>query len=157
MNPVNPQPRSKDSSKGLNHTLHLYTSKVDEYSIQRAFLAFIRKDEKAVYVTTVDPESFIQEFNSMNVELKIIKPEEIKDLENEKNCKLRVIIDAGSIPNYEHAEVEEREHYINDLSKKHPMSCLCTYDVAKLNPATIKKLAWCQERLRRRRLRPRAR
>ncbi|MCJ7430996.1 helix-turn-helix transcriptional regulator [Candidatus Bathyarchaeota archaeon] len=141
MKPVNPQPRFKASLKGLNHTLHLYTSKVDKYSIQRAFLAFIRKDEKAVYVTTDDPESFIQEFNSMNVELKIIKPEEIKDLENEKNCKLRVIIDAGSIPNQEHAETEEREHYVNELSKRHSINCLCTYDVTKLNPEIIKQLA----------------
>jgi len=141
MNPVNSQPQFKASSKGLNHTLHLYTSKVDKYSIQRAFLAFIRKDEKAVYVTTDDPESFIQEFNPMNAELKIIKPEEIKDLENEKNCKLRVIIDAGSILNQEHAEIEEREHYINELSKRHSINCLCTYDVTKLNPEIIKQLA----------------
>jgi DNA-binding PadR family transcriptional regulator len=141
MNPVNSQPQFKASSKGLNHTLHLYTSKVDKYSIQRVFLAFIRKDEKAVYVTTDDPESFIQEFNPMNAELKIIKPEEIKDLESHKKGKLRIIIDAGSIHNQKDSEIEEREHYINELSKKHPISCLCTYDVAKLNPDTIKKLA----------------
>ena len=141
MNPAHSQSRSNTSLSGLNHTLHLYTSKVDKYSIQRAFLAFIRKDEKAVYVTTDDPTSLIQEFSPMNVELRIIKPEEIKDLENEKNCKLRVIIDAGSTPNQEHAEIEEREHYINELSKKHSINCLCTYDVAKLNPEIIKQLA----------------
>ena len=140
MNPVNSQSLSKANLKGLNHTLHLYTSKVDKYSIQRAFLAFIGKDEKAVYVTTDDPESFIRQFNPMNVELKIIKPEEIKDLENGRNCKLRIIIDAGSIPNQEDAEIEEREHYINELSKRQSINCLCTYDVTKLNPETIKQL-----------------
>jgi DNA-binding PadR family transcriptional regulator len=141
LNPAHSQSRSNPSLSSLNHTLHLYTSKVDKYSIQRAFLAFIRKDEKAVYVTTDDPTSLIQEFSPMNVELEIIKPEEIKDLENEKSCKLRVIIDAGSTPNQEHAEIEEREHYINELSKRHSINCLCTYDVTKLNPEIIKQLA----------------
>ena len=141
MNPAHSQSRSNTSLSGLNHTLHLYTSKVDKYSIQRAFLAFIRKDEKAVYVTTDDPTSLIQEFSPMNVELRIIKPEEIKDLENEKSCKLRVIVDAGSTPNQEHAGIEEREHYIKELSKRHSINCLCTYDVTKLNPEIIKQLA----------------
>jgi DNA-binding PadR family transcriptional regulator len=141
MNSVNPQPLSKASFNGLNHTLHLYTSKVDKYSIQRAFLAFTGKDEKAVYVTTDSPESFVQELNSINVELKIIKPEEIKDLENEKNRKLLVIIDAGSIPDQKHAEIEERERHIHELSKRHFINCLCTYDVTKLNPQIIKQLA----------------
>jgi DNA-binding PadR family transcriptional regulator len=94
-----------------------------------------------VYVTTDDPTSLIQEFSPMNVELEIIRPEEIKDLENEKSCKLRVIVDAGSTPNQEHAEIEEREHYINELSKRHSINCLCTYDVTKLNPEIIKQLA----------------
>ena len=141
MGPPNSQSQSKASLKGLNHTLHLYTSKVNKYSIQRAFLAFIGKDEKAVYVTTDDPASLIQEFSPMNVELKIIKPEEIRDLENGKNCKLRIIMDAGSIPNQEDVEIEEREHYINELSKRHSIDCLCTYDVAKLNQEIIKQLA----------------
>ena len=141
MKPINSQSQPNANVKGVNHTLHLYTSKVNKYSIQRAFLAFIGKDEKVVYVTTDDPASLIQEFSPMNVELEIIKPEEIKDLENEKNCKLRVIIDAGSIPNQEPAEIEEREHYINELSKRHSINCLCTYDVTKLNPEIIKQLA----------------
>ena len=140
MSPVNSQQRSNKSLKGLNHTLHLYTSKVDKYSIQKAFLAFIGKDEKAVYVTADDPAAYLQDFNFMNVELKIIKPEEIKNLVNEKNRKLRIIIDAGSIPNQKDSEIEEREYYINKLSKKHSISCLCTYDVTNLNPRTIKHL-----------------
>jgi DNA-binding PadR family transcriptional regulator len=114
---------------------------VNKYSIQRAFLASIGKDEKAVYVTTDDSASLIQEFSPMNVELEIIKPEEIKGLENGKNCKLRIIMDAGSIPNQEDVEIEEREHYINELGKRHSIDCLCTYDVAKLNPKIIQHLA----------------
>jgi DNA-binding PadR family transcriptional regulator len=105
------------------------------------------KDEKVVYVTRDDPASIIQEFSPINAELKIIKPEELKDLQNGKNCKLRIIIDAGSIPNQEDAEIEEREHYINELSKKHSINCLCTYDVAKLNPKTIKQLTMYHNQL----------
>jgi len=148
MNSPNSQLPPNTSVTGLNHILHLYASKVDKYTIQRAFLISIRNDEKAVYVTTGDPTSLIREFNSTNIELKIIKPEEIKDLENEKNRKIRIIIDAGSMLNQKHAEVEGRESYLNELSKKHSINCLCTYDVTKLNPKTIKQLALYHNQLR---------
>lgn len=139
MESVKLQPRSNTSLEGLDHTLHLYTSKVDKYEIQRAFLVFMRKDERAVYVTRDDPTSLIKEFKSMNVELGIIKPEEL-DLENKGNCKLRIIIDAGSI-DQEDKEIREREHYINELGKKQPLRCLCTYDVTRLDPDTIRQFA----------------
>jgi DNA-binding PadR family transcriptional regulator len=137
-----PNPQSMDNSRDndLNHTLHLYTSKVDKYAIQKAFLTSVGRDEKTVYVTVDNPQSVIQKFDSVGNELKIIKPEEIRNLENEKNSKLRVIIDAGSMPNQESSEVEERENYINELSKKRSINCLCTYDVSKLNPNIIKRL-----------------
>lgn len=140
MNPPTSRSHPNANIKGLNHTLHLYSSKVDKYAIQKAFLASIRSDEKAVYVTTDNPESVIQKFDSVNNELKIIKPEEIRNLKNEKNSKLRIIIDAGSMPNKQNSEVEERENYINELSKKQSINCLCTYDVSKVNPNIIKQL-----------------
>jgi len=140
MNPLNSRSQPNANVKGLNHTLHLYTSRVDKYAIQRAFVAYMGNDEKAVYVTVDNPESVIQEFDSINNKLKIIRPEEIKNLENEKNCKLRIIIDAGSILNQNNAEIEERENYIKELSKKHSINCLCTYHVSKLNPDMLKQL-----------------
>ena len=136
------------SSKGLNHTLHLYTPNVDKYTIQKAFLISARNDEKIVYVTTDDLAPRSREFNLTNAELKIIKPEEIKDLENEENCELRLIIDAGSIVNRKDAEVEERESYLNELSKKRHINCLCTYDVAKLEPEKIQQLTAHHNQLR---------
>ena len=141
MESVNLKPRSNTSLEGLDHTLHLYTSKVDKYEIQRAFLVFMRKDERAVYVTRDDPTSLIKEFKSMNVELGIIKPEELRDLENKGNCKLRIIIDAGSMLDQKDQEITEREHYINELGKKQPLRCLCTYDVTRLDPDTIRQFA----------------
>ena len=139
MESVNLKPRSNTSLEGLDHTLHLYTSKVDKYEIQRAFLFFMREDERAVYVTRDDPASLFKEFKSMNVKLRIIKPEELRDLENKRNCKLRIIIDAGSMLDQEYQEIREREHYINELGKKQPLRCLCTYDVTRLDPSTIRQ------------------
>jgi DNA-binding PadR family transcriptional regulator len=136
------------SSKGLNHTLHLYTSNVDKYIIQRAFLISNRNDEKIVYVTTNDHASLIREFNLTNVELRIIKPEEIRELEKEEIGNLRLIIDAGLIVDQKDAEIEERESYLNDLSKRHRVNCLCTYDVTKLNFERIKRLAIHHNQLR---------
>jgi len=141
MESVNLKPRSNTSVEGLDHTLHLYTSKVDKYEIQRAFLVFMREDERAVYVTRDDPTSLFKEFKSMNVKLRIIKPEELRDLENKGNCKLRIIIDAGSMPDQEGQEIKEREHYINELGKRQSVRCLCTYDVTRLDPDTIRQFA----------------
>jgi DNA-binding PadR family transcriptional regulator len=135
-------------SECLNHTLHLYTPNVDKYAIQRAFLISNRNDEKIVYVTANDRASLIREFNIANVNLKIIKPEEIRGLDKEKNCDLRLIIDAGSIVDQKDAEIEERESYLNDLSKRHRVNCLCTYDVTKLNFEKIKRLAMHHNQLR---------
>jgi DNA-binding PadR family transcriptional regulator len=145
-----PNPQSMDNSRDndLNHTLHLYTSKVDKYTIQKAFLTSTRHNEKAVYVTTDNPKSLIQEFNSANVDLEIIKPEKIKKIQNRKNQKLRIIIDAGSILDQKDAEITEREKHLNELVRKHPINCLCTYDVAKLNPKIIKNLTMFHNQLR---------
>lgn len=141
MSSQNSQLRHELSVKGLNHTLHLYTSKVDKYAIQKAFLIHSNQEnEKVVYVTADDPTSLIQEFSSTNVDLKIVKPEELKNLDIEENCKLRIILDAGSILNQKDSEIEQRESYLGELCKKHSMNCLCTYEVAKLNPKIIKKL-----------------
>jgi len=148
MTSINSQLRSDLSVKGVNHILHLYTSKVDKYTIQRAFLISAINDEKVIYVTEDDSTSLIHEFNSINVDLRIIKPEEVRCLENEKNCKLRIIMDAGSLLNQNDAEVEERESYLNELSKKHSINCLCTYDVSKLNPNIIKQLTMHHNQLR---------
>jgi DNA-binding PadR family transcriptional regulator len=101
----------------------------------------MRKDERAIYVTRDDPTSIINEFKPLNVELAIIKPEELGEFENKGNCKLRIIIDAGSMLDQEDQEIKEREHYINELGKKQPLSCLCTYDVTKLDPDTIRQFA----------------
>jgi len=148
MDSLSSQLRPDLSVKGINHILHLHTSKVDKYTIQRAFLIPTRNDERVIYVTADEPTSIIHEFNSTNIELKIIKPEEIKHIENEKNCELRIIIDAGSLPSQKNAEVEERESYLNELIKKHSINCLCTYDVSKLNPNIIKQLAMHHNQLR---------
>ena len=145
---VNSQLSPNVNSNGLNHTLHLYTPNVDKYTLQKAFLISARNDEKIVYVTTNDHASLIREFNSTNVELKIIKPEEIRGLEKEENCNLRLIIDAGSIVDQKDVEIEERESYLNELSKKHCINCLCTYDVTKLNSERIKQLAIHHNQLR---------
>jgi len=122
---------------------------VDKYAIQGAFFASIRDDEEAVYVTTDKPNSSIREFNSANAKLRIIKLEDLRDLKIKEDSRMRISIDAGSIIERERInEIQERERYINELSKKHHISCLCTYDVSNLDPDTIKQLATYHNKLR---------
>jgi DNA-binding PadR family transcriptional regulator len=148
MRALNTKSQRNTDFEDLNHTLHLYTSKIDKYAIQRAFLASSRNDEEVVvYVTMDDPAFPIREFNSTNVKLKVIRPEEVRELETEGKRKLRIIVDAGSISNQKDAEVDERERYINMLCGKQSINCLCTYDVSKLNPSIIRKLTVYHNRL----------
>lgn len=126
----------------FDHILHLYTTKVDKYSIQRAFLSSKGEDEKAVYITTESPETVNQRLNLTNIEVKVIKPEQIRDLMGNRS-KLRVVNDAGSIiaSGRLNNEIEEREAQIRDLSKTHVVHCLCTYDVLKLDRDMLRQLA----------------
>jgi len=141
MESVNSKSHPNTNHEGLDHTLYLYTSKVDKYEIQRAFLVFMEKDERAIYVSREDPTSLNREFKSMNVRLEIIKPEELRNLENNGNSKVRIIVDAGSILDQEKKEAEAREQYINKLGEKQALRCLCTYEVTRLDPDTIRQFA----------------
>jgi len=149
MKSLNLNSRTDVDVEGASHVLHLYTPKMDKHAIQGAFLASIQKDEEAVYVTADKPKSSILELNLTNAKLRIIKPEDFRKLKIEEDNEMRIIIDAGSFTEKEKInEIEEREGYINELRKNHSTNCLCTYDVSKLNPDTIKQLATYHNQLR---------
>ena len=136
------KPLQPTVTKRSDHVLHLYTSKVDKYMIQRAFLASMKDNERAMIVSSDDSETIRQEFNFLDIEIKIFKPEEIKSLEAEfdKGYGLRLIIDVASISNQNETEIEQRERYINEIEKKRSFSCLCMYNVNELSPSIIKPL-----------------
>ena len=149
MEPLHLQSRTDVYVKGVSHILHLYTSKMDKYAIQGAFLASIRKDEEAIYVTADKPKSSIPELNFANAVLRIIKPQDFRNRKIKEDTEIRIIIDAGSFTEREKInEIREIEGYINELRKNHSINCLCTYDVSKLNPDTIKQLATYHNKLR---------
>jgi len=134
---------------GTNHILHLYTSKVDKYAIQAAFLASSQKKEEVIYVTEDKMKSSGPELNFANAKLRIIRPKEFKSLKIEEDAQRSFIIDAGSFIGKEKTEeIDEIEGYINELGKNRAISCLCTYDVSKLSPDMIKQLAKYHNKLR---------
>jgi DNA-binding PadR family transcriptional regulator len=134
--------------KCLNHTFHLYTPKVDKYTIQRAFLIPAQNEKQIVYVTTSDQAALMREFNPANVKLRIIPPEGLKELQKEENREMQLIVDAGSMVDQKSAEIEERENFLNAFCKARNIDCLCTYDVAKLSFEKIKQLAGYHNQLR---------
>ena len=135
-------------AKCLNHTLHLYTPKVDKYTIQRAFLIPAQNEKQIVYVTTSDQAALMREFTPANVKLRIIPPEGLKKLKKEENREMQLIVDAGSMVDQKSAEIEERENFLNAFCKGRNIDCLCTYDVAKLSFEKIKQLAGYHNQLR---------
>ena len=134
--------------KCLNHTLHLYTPKVDKYTIQRAFLIPAQNEKQTVYVTTSDQAALMREFNPANVKLRIIPPEGLKELKKEENREMQLIVDAGSMVDQKSVEIEEREKFLNAFCKERNLDCLCTYNVAKLSFEKIKQLAIYHNQLR---------
>ncbi len=138
---------SSTDIKGSKHTLHLYAQNVDKYTIQNAFLIPARNNQKIIYVSNNDSSSLIQELNHANIQLRIINPRELNEIEKE-DCELQIIVDAGSIANQEVSEIEKRENYLNELSKKRDINCLCTYDVTNLSFEKIKQLASYHNQLR---------
>ena len=114
------------------HVLHLYTPNVNKYAVQMPFLAMTQKGEEVVYVTNEDPGSVMQELKQLDIELSVIRPEDMGKIHADK---LRIVIDAGSIDVKDHLK---REDHLAEIGKK--ASILCLYDVAKLSPETIKQL-----------------
>jgi DNA-binding PadR family transcriptional regulator len=127
------------------HTLHLYAANVDKYTIQNAFLIPARGNQKIIYVTN-DKSPVDQEFNNLVGQPKIINPKELYELKD--TFELQLIIDAGSMDNQNDAEIEQRENYLNELTEKHDVNCLCTYDVSNLTFKKIKQLASYHSQLR---------
>jgi DNA-binding PadR family transcriptional regulator len=144
----NSQLLSAEPNKGCNHTLHLYAPNVDKYTIQKAFLIPARSEEKIVYVTANDRTILAQQFDLSSLQLKIIKPTEIRKLEKEENSELQLIMDAGSIVDQKDTDILERESYLNELSKRRPINCLCTYDMTRLGFEKIKQLSLYHNQLR---------
>lgn len=126
------------SATGLHHTLHLYTPNVSKYAIQTPFLDAASKDEKMFYVTSENPDTVRQGLKGLDIDLSIIKPNEIDKI---KGKKMRVVIDAGSISSSEHLKIEKY------LSKRKEHFILCTYDVSKLSPEMIKELVKHHDKL----------
>ena len=143
-----PQLSTEVCCKGSNHILHLYTPVVDKYAIHRGFLMSSRNNKGTFYATDCDDTSVIREFEPIDGKLKIIKPNEVRELGKLEKCEFSVIIDAGSILGQKDRDVNEREAFLNELCEKHGSSCLCTYDVTKLSPKRIQQLAGYHAQLR---------
>jgi len=126
-----------------DHALHMYTSDVDKYTIHRSFFAPITEAERAIIVTCDPAETTKKEFGSLYQDLIILELKEIHDLKSklDRGTRARLIVDAGSLPNQIETEFERRERFIDSLSKKYPLSCLCTYRAADLTRDTLRQLA----------------
>lgn len=127
------------SATGLHHTLHLYTPNVSKYAIQTPFLDAANKDEKVFYVTSENHDTVRQELKGLDMDISIIKPDEIDKV---KGKKMRMVIDAGSINPEEHGKIEK---HLSRMEKANFI--LCTYDVSKLSPEIIKELVSYHDKL----------
>lgn len=123
------------------HVLHLYSSNVDKYAIQTPFLLSTQKDkdEGAFYITGEEHNSILDELERLNIDISVIHPKNMRKFDINK--KMRIIFDAGSIGADDNLQSEKY------LSKINNGSILCTYDISKLNPEIIKRLAKCHDRL----------
>lgn len=136
-------------NRGLDHLLHLYTLDVDKYSIQRAFLSSMKGAEEAIIVSYDDPATIRKEFSCIDKGLTILKLEELFNFESHlpKGLRPRLIFDGGSFPNLNEFEIEKKENYLSDVSRKHSISCLCTYSVSDISRQMLKQLTTFHSKL----------
>lgn len=128
------------------HILHLYSAKVDKYTLQKPFLFLCDGDEEAIYVTTNSINHMPPEFRSGQVNVEVVGSERFFRLED-RNKRLRIVLDASSLCREARFDANSfnlalrLEEFINKLCEKRPIKCLCTYDVALLDPKMIEQLA----------------
>lgn len=152
-----------------SHILHLYSPAVDKYKLHASFFD---KEEKTAYVTFEDSKFVADRFAKLDLDLTIVKPENITEIEKYD----RAIIDVGSeIEKFsravedadfssslqkeknKHRKIGEkvikraesnhakRENYLAEISEKLPI--LCAYDISKLDSEEIKGLAAQHDKL----------
>jgi len=129
-------------NENAEHLLHIYTSKVDKYAIQRAYLISLKEPDRVIIFSSDDPVTIRREFSSVESELIILKPEELHRLEEEtdQGSQTRLIVDAGSFPNQTENEIVSRERYIEKVAREHPLTCLCTFKASDLSSELLKQL-----------------
>lgn len=117
------------------HVLFLYTSHMNKYAVQSSFFAMCNGDEKLLYITEEKPDFIKNIFEAFDHELLIIPPESLKSLKIMD--KLRIIAD-GVVPH----ETLEKFLTGNEIS-----TVLCMYELAKLEPESLSRLAAGHDRL----------
>lgn len=117
------------------HVLFLYTSHMNKYAVQSSFFAMCNGDEKLLYITEEKPDFIKNIFEAFDHELLVVHPECLKSLEIMD--KLRIIAD-GVVPH------ETLENFLkgNEIS-----TVLCMYELAKLEPESLSRLAAGHDRL----------
>lgn len=121
------------------HILFLYTSHVDKYAVQASFFAMSKVDEKLLYITGEQPGLIMGRFGKLNLNLLVVHPENIGTLKT-MDGKLRIIMDMGSVDEGHERLEEFLIGYKNNIA-------LCTYDLSRLPPERIQKLAMSHDRL----------
>ncbi len=120
------------------HILFLYTSHMNKYAVQSSFFAMSDDGEELLYVTGEQPELIMNIFEK-SANLSVIRPENI-DILKTMGGRLRIIMDMSSIDEG-HEKLEEF------LTENKNSIALCMYDLSRLPPERIQKLAASHDRL----------
>ncbi len=120
------------------HILFLYTSNINKYVVQSSFFAMSVDAEHLVYVTDEQPGLIMKMFEK-NKNLSVIHSEDRDSLKT-MGKKLRIIMDMSSIKTGH----EELETFLDENKN---ITALCMYDLSRLAPERLKKLAASHDRL----------
>ncbi len=120
------------------HILFLYTSHMNKYAIQSSFFAMSDDGEDLLYITGEQPELIMKMFEK-NIDISVIHPENM-DILKTMGGRLRIIMDMSSIDEG-HEKLEEF------LTENKNNIALCMYDLSRLQPERIQKLAASHDRL----------
>lgn len=133
------------------HVLFLYASNANRYALQSTFFGMSNNNERLVYISYEQPESVIKRFEKHILNLSVISPEYV-DLLKTMGGNLRIIMDVTTVN--EGFKLSKMEEYLGVhqklerfLTTNKNNIALCMFDLSRLEPESIQKLATTHDRL----------
>ncbi len=122
----------KSTGELCDHALHLYTSKINKYVIESYYMPVRDENKKIIFISSESPVTIHKEFEYMNLNITVFKPDNLGSLYRHLKEDLRIIVDGESFQK-DDEKVVKIETYLNNLINKYHVNCYCVYKLEDLS------------------------
>lgn len=122
----------KSTGELCDHALHLYTSKINKYVIESYYMPVRDENKKIIFISSESPETIHKEFEYMNLDITVLKPDKLGSIYRHLKEDVRIIVDGESFQK-DDEKVVKIETYLNNLINKYHVNCYCVYKLENLS------------------------